>query len=292
MHLQQTKRASRATGGPQYYFHDLTEPVKLYLRQKGAVQVALMTPYGATKSHFFAVSHDRKLGKGNKPIPGKVGHDRIQQGQAGESIGEAIRHWYNLPEGDFERVDVDIEVVENAFYVTPLYYKLAHGNKPFPIRRIPNPLTFTRHYVSPLWVEQLADVERHHKGIVRWALDEICRVVADHRPQSRIPHIQEPDLLRASGSLAHLGLKLGAYVGKVYDCVATHLQFLRYPAYTVPVEIKKRSRDFEYQEKKYGKEELSRAVVLCAFHDHEVIPKHIDVIELEALCEHAHHFNT
>lgn len=70
MHLQQTKRASRATGGPQYYFHDLTEAVKLYLREKGVVAVALVTPYGATKSHFFAVSRDRKLGKGQKPEPG------------------------------------------------------------------------------------------------------------------------------------------------------------------------------------------------------------------------------
>jgi hypothetical protein len=292
MHLQQTKRASRATGGPQYYFHDLTEPVKLYLREKGVVQVALLTPYGATKSHFFAVSRDRKLGKGHKPILGKVGHDRIQQGQAGESIGEAIRRWYNLPKGDFERVDVDIEIFENVFYITPLYYKLSQSRKQIPIRRIPNPLTFTRHYVSPLWTEQLAHIEQHHEGIVRWALEEICRVVADHRPESKIPHIQEPDLLRASGSLAHFGMKVGAYVGKGYDCVETQIQFLRYPPYTVPVELKRRSRNFQYQEKKYGKEELSRAVVLCAFHDHEVMPKHIDVIELEALCEHARHFSS
>ncbi len=214
MHLQQTKRASRATGGPQYYFHHLTEPVKLYLRKKGAVQVALMTPYGATKSDFFAVSQDQKLGKGHKPVPGKVGHDRIQQGQAEESIGEAIRRWYNLPEGDFERVDVDIEVIENVFYITPLYYKLAQSNKQIPIRRIPNPLTFTRSYISPLWTEQLAQVEQQTKGVVRWALDEICRVVADHRPQSKIPHIQEPDLLRASGPLAHLGMKLGRTLAK------------------------------------------------------------------------------
>lgn len=291
MHLQQTKRASRASGGPQYYFHDLTEPVKFYLRQKGIVQVALITPYGATKSDFFAVSLDRKLGKGHKPVPGKVGHDRIQQGQSDESIGEAIRRWYNLPDGDFERVEVDIEIIDNSFYITPLYYKLTQNAKPIPVRRIPSSLTFTQSYISPLWLEQLAHVERRHKGIVRWALDEVCRVVADHRPQSRIPHIQEPDLLRASGPLAHLGLKLGAYVGKGYDCVATQLQFLRYPAYTIPVEIKKRSRDFVYQEKKYGKDELSRALVLCAFHDHEVMPKHIDVIELEALCAHLSHFN-
>jgi hypothetical protein len=286
MHLQQTKRASRASGGPQYYFHDLTEPVKLYLRQKGAVQVALITPYGATKSHFFAVSHDRKLGKASKLLPGNVGHDRIQQGVAGGSIGEAIRRWYNLPAGDFERIDVDIEILDKAFYITPTYYKLTNSSRPTPIRRIPSPLTFTRRYVSPLWAEQLRNVEQHHKGVVRWSLDEICRVVSDHRPESKIPHVQEPDLLRASGALAHLGMLLGAYAGKGYDCVGTRFQFLRYPEYSIPVEIKKRSRDFKYQERKYGKEELSRALVLCAFHDHEVMPNHIDVIELEAMCQY------
>jgi len=293
MHLQQTKRASRATGGPQYYFHDLTEPVKLYLRDKGAVPVALITPYGATKSHFFAVGKDHKLGKGQKPVQGNVGHDRIQQGIAGQSVGEAIRHWYNLPSGDFERIDVDIEILEDTFYVTPLYYKLVNAKRqaPQPIRRIANPLTFTRDYKSLLWTEQLAQVERRHKGMVRWSLDEICRVMADHRRQSRVAHVQEPDLLRASGPLAHLGLKLGAYVGKGYDCGDTRVEFLRYPVYTIPVEVKKRSRDFRYQEKKYGPKELSRALVLCAFHDHEVMPKHIDVIELDALCEHASHFS-
>ncbi|MBI5715853.1 MAG: hypothetical protein HZC38_20835 [Chloroflexi bacterium] len=292
MHLQQTKRGSRATGGPQYYFHDLTEPIKLYLRKKGAVSVALVTPYGATKSHFFAVSRDHKLGKGQKPEPGQVGHDRIQQGAAGQSIGEAIRSWYNLPNGDFERVDVEIEVFDDAFYITPTYYKLAQGRKQIPIRRVPNPLTFTHHYISPFWTQQLANVERNNKGIVRWSLEEICRVVTDHRPKSRVQHIQEPDLLRASGPLAHFGIKLSAYTGKGYDCAETSLQFLDYPAYTIPVEIKKRSRDFEYQEKKYGKEELSRALVLCAFHDHEVMPKHIDVIELDALCDYARQFDS
>ena len=290
MHLQQTKRASRATGGPQYYFHDLSEPVKVYLRQKGVVPVALITPYGATKSHFFAVGRDSKLGKGQQAVPGQVGHDRIQQGYAGQSIGEAIRHWYALSAGDFERIDVDIEIFEDIFYVTPLYYKLAEGKKRVPIPRFTNALTFTRDYPSPLWLKHLAKAERLQKGVVKWSLDEICRVLSDHRPQSKIPHIQEADLLRASGPLAHLGVKLGAYVGKGYDCVATYFQFLDYPPYTIPVEIKKHSRDFHYQQKKYGKEELSRALVLCAFHDHEVIPKHIDVLELDALCEQARLF--
>jgi hypothetical protein len=270
----------------------LTEPVKLYLRKKGAVSVALVTPYGATKSDFFAVSANHKLGQGHKPEPGQVGHDRIQQGRAGQSIGEAIRHWYKLPSGDFERVDLDIEVIENTFYITPLYFKLAQARKSRPIARIPNPLSFTRDYVSPLWVEQLGSVERRYKGMVRWSLEEICRVLQDHRPRSKTPHVQEPDLLRVSGPLAHLGLKLGAYVGKGYDCVGTSIQFLNYPPYTIPVEIKKRSRDFRYQEKKYGKEELSRALVLCAYHDHKVMAKHIDIIELDALCERTREFES
>jgi len=108
MHLQQTKRRSIATGGPQYYFHDLSDPVLTYLRAQGAVRVALVTPYGATKSDFFAVGKDHKLVSAAGEVTiGKVGHDRIQQGKASGSIGEAIRDWYRLSTGNFERIDVD-----------------------------------------------------------------------------------------------------------------------------------------------------------------------------------------
>jgi len=110
MHLQQTKRGSRETGGPQYYFHNLSGPVKTFLRQRGAVRVALVTPYGATKTDFFAVDKDHKLDERGKIIEGKVGHDRIQQGLASESIGESIRYWYNLYKGDFEKIDIDVDI--------------------------------------------------------------------------------------------------------------------------------------------------------------------------------------
>src|SRR5438046_2811410 len=112
MHLQQTKRASIATGGPQYYFHNLSDPVSTYLRSRGAVRVALVTPYGATKSDYFAVGKDEKF-VGGKVTPGRVGHDRIQKGRATASIGEAIRHWYSLNTGNFERIDVDVQIVED-----------------------------------------------------------------------------------------------------------------------------------------------------------------------------------
>jgi hypothetical protein len=116
MHLQQTKAGSRKSGGPQYYFHNLTKIVKSYLREQGAVRVALVTPYGATKTEYYALSKDYKFDRLREIVEGKVGHDRIQQGDATESIGEAIRQWYNLPKGDFERIDVEIDVIDDAFY--------------------------------------------------------------------------------------------------------------------------------------------------------------------------------
>ena len=118
MHLQQTKKESIATGCPQYYFHGLTDPIKMYLRAKGSVRVALVTPYGATKSDFFALGKDHKFDNDQKVVKGAVGHDRIQQGQASGSIGEAVRKWYNLAKGDFDRIDVDIEIIEDTFYLT------------------------------------------------------------------------------------------------------------------------------------------------------------------------------
>jgi hypothetical protein len=112
MHLQQTKRGSRETGGPQYYFHNLTGPVKTFLRQKGGVRVALVTPYGATKIEYFALGKNHKLDQNTNIVEGKVGHDRIQQGIASESIGESIRRWYNLSKGDFERIDVEVDIID------------------------------------------------------------------------------------------------------------------------------------------------------------------------------------
>jgi hypothetical protein len=57
-----------------------------------------------------------------------------------------------------------------------------------------------------------------------------------------------------------------------------------YPLYTVPIEIKKYSRKYKYQMQKYGKDELSRAIILCAIHDLENTPRNVDVIELDSMC--------
>jgi hypothetical protein len=151
--------------------------------------------------------------------------------------------------------------------------------------KIERPLTFSEDYISPLWKNQILDLKNNNIELVRWSLEEICRVVTDHRIASKVAHIQESDILRASGPLRHLGVSLGAYVGKGYDCISA-FNFLSYPSYQVPVEVKKHSKNFSYQQKKYGKDELSRAVILCAFHDLKNTPKNIDVIELRTMCDY------
>jgi hypothetical protein len=283
MHLQQTKRGSIATGGPQYFFHDLSGPVLTYLRAEGAVRVALVTPYGATKSDFFAVGKDHKLvSPDGKVTIGKVGHDRIQKGKASGSIGEAIRDWYRLNVGNFERIDVDVQIVEDIFYVRPLRCKYASYPRTIELPVVERPLIFTLDYQSRFWRQQIESIDR---ALALWSLDEICRIVKDHRPATKLAHIQETDILRASGPLRHLGLALGGFVGKGYDCLS-RFEFGKLPPYDVPVELKRDSTGFMYQQRKYGKDELSRAVVLCATHGHKQVPVNIDIIELDALCQY------
>ncbi len=175
------------------------------------------------------------------------------------------------------------------FYLAPLKIKFRHRTRKIELEKIHKPLSFTMDYASSLWREQINSVKKQDPAIVSWCFEEICRIVKDHLKESRIPHIQEPDLLRASGPLKHLGMQIGGYVGKGYDCL-TQFKFLDYPAYSVPLEIKRDSAGFKYQQQKYGKDELSRAVVLCAVHGHKTMPPHIDVIELEAICKQAGKF--
>jgi len=73
----------------------------------------------------------------------------------------------------------------------------------------------------------------------------------DHFPK-QLAYVQESDLLRASGPLKHLGVALGGYVGKGYDCFSK-FSFSSYPTYPLPAEIKKRSQDFKYQGKSTGR---------------------------------------
>jgi len=284
MHLQQTKAESRASGGPQYYFHDVPKPVKEFLRNRGACPVVLQTPYGIASSPFMAVDRDHKLGKDGRPVPGKVGHDRIQQGSGKESIGEAIRYWYGITGGhDFETIELEAVIHRDGhFILVPTVVKMRGRKRAQVLEKVNSPLSFHHDYQSKLWRQQIEAKRRESSNDVNWAASQIARVVADHRQSAR--SILESDLLRTTGALSLLGLELSTYLGEGYDCVDSRVQFSNLPMYPCPVEIKKRSRGFTYQVTKFTK--LPRAIVLCMEHNMVNPPEHIDFVELPTLAEY------
>jgi len=282
MHIQQTKDSSLASGGAQYFFHSLPAHVKEFLRKRGACPVLLQTPYGITSSSFMAVGKDHKLSSTNKIIPGKVGHDRIQ---GAESIGEAIRYWYGLKSGcDFERIDVDAVIHDDGhFILIPTAIKMRTTKRSIPLEKVTFPLSFHQDHQSKLWKQQIARCRKHAAEDVSWAGRQIKRVVDDH-VNGEVKRVHEADLLRAAGALSLIGLDLGLYLVKGYDCPQSRFSFGSLPQYPCPVEIKKKSSGFNYQIMKYA--ELPRAVVLCITHDLVNPPDHVDVIELAALAEY------
>jgi hypothetical protein len=282
MHLQQTKARSIATGGPQYYFHGIAPHVKEFLRKRGACPVVLQTPYGIAGTSFKAVGKDHKLSEAGKPVPGGVGHDRIQGEQ---SIGEAIRYWYGLKGGrDFERVDLDVAIhPDGHFILIPTAVKLRGATRARILEKVNSPLSFHRDYQSKFWKYQIQSCRTVSASNVSWAGSQIRRVVIEHR-NGDAKHVHEADLLRVAGALSVLGIDLGLYLTIGYDCPKSQFHFSGFPAYPCPVEIKKNSLRFDYQIMRY--EELPRAVILCIDHDLKNAPDHVDIVELSALADY------
>ena len=183
---------------------------------------------------------------------------------------------------DFEKIDVEIQVYDGKFYLTPTRCKLVGKNRTITVDRPEFPLSFNHHLESQLWKKQLRFVEHTNPAGLKWAVREIARVVSAHQTPIT-PNVLEPDLLRASGPLNVLGVALGPYLGKGIDCVDSVFQFLELDPYEVPVEVKKKSSGFKYQQTRYAEEQLSRAVVLCVNHDLRNVPHNVDVIELTSL---------
>jgi hypothetical protein len=285
MHLQQTKVGSRATGGPQYYFHDVPAAVKEFLRQRGACRVVLQTPYGIARSSFMAVGRDHRLSEGGKVVPGKVGHDRVQAASGDMSIGEAIRFWYGLKtEPDFERIDVEA-VIHPAghFILIPTAVLMRGSRRPQTLEKVVAPLSFHRDYQSKFWKKQIEACRNQCAADISWAGAQMRRIVAEHR-RAEARNVHEADLLRAAGALSVIGVDLGPYLSKGYDCPESQFHFSGFPTYACPVEIKKRSGGFDYQMTRYT--ELPRAGVLCLDHDLVNPPDHVDVLELSTLAQY------
>lgn len=236
----------------------------------------------------MAVDKDHKLSQDGDVVDGKVGHDRIQQAGSSQSIGEAIRYWYGIRAGrDFEKIEVEVSIhPDGHFILIPTSVVLREAARPKVIEKVSAPLSFHRDYQSKLWRQQIDLKRRESPSDVIWAASQIGRVVSDHQAH-QAKNILESDLLRTAGALSKLGLDLGAYLGTGYDCLDSRFQFLGFPMYACPVEIKTQSKGFNYQVTRYPK--LPRAVVLCMAHNFVNPPEHIDFIDLPVLAEYLDH---
>jgi hypothetical protein len=283
VHLLQSKQGSRKSGGPQYWLNDIPDAIRNHLSAEKAVPVALVTPYGATPSDSRAVWKDFKLTRDGKIHSANAQHERIQKAGAPASIGEETRRWYRLKPGDLYRIDIEVQVSDDKFYLTPLEYNYQKGSRMQTIQRPEFPLSFNDRRQSDLWKRQLTHVQQKEPQMWRWSMEEICRIARDHAEGAGYRYVDEKDLLRASGPLKILGVELGPYKVKGLDCRGV-FRFLNYEPYTVPIEIKRASSGYRYQQRKYAPEELSRVVILCMRNDKVNVPPNVDIIQLETLC--------
>ncbi len=283
MHLLQSKEGK--SGGPQYWLQDIPKWLAHYLEKERACQIVLQTPYGITKTSFNLLHPDWKFGARGAVRSANAQHYRIQADQTNTSIGASVQRWYGIKR-TVKRIDVAVNIhPDGHFILTPTGVKTSGGDRAQILEKVNAPLSFHKDYQSKLWKRQIEVCRKHTPSDVDWAGSQIQRVVAGHRKKN-VSNIHEADLLRTAGALSVLGLDLGPYLVKGYDCPSSQFCFSGLPAYPCPVEIKKRSLRFDYQITRYT--ELPRVVVLCLEHDLVNPPDHVDIVELSTLAEYLH----
>jgi len=269
--IEQTKKGSRKSGGPQYYLQGLGGNVATLLRAKRRCPIRLWTPYGIVETNLNAVSK----------CVGAVGHDRVQTQRRGvRQVAEQVAHWYKLKSADIERIEFADTLDKDAFVISPTRITFFRRKRPQRIDKDTHPLTVTTNHRSRLLTEHLKKSPRGCSVCRPWAAAQIAALVADHaRAQGRV---NERDLLRASGALHRLGVDLGVYKDRDIDCPKASFRFLGFPHYACPVEIEERSGGFLARHHREHRKQ--RVVVLCMEHDQpEVLQDYTDVIELKAL---------
>jgi hypothetical protein len=277
MHLQQAKVGK--SGGPQYWLQNAPAHILEHIQRHKKCHVILQTPYGPVETPFNAVDPDHKIVKANAQ------HFRIQKGESKESIGESIRRWFALDAlRDFESIEIDITFDKKSRFIlvpTEVHWRKKGTPKILPSTK--DPLSFHAHFQSELWKTQIDKVRQADYDAFSWTVSQFKRFVKDYgQPKARL--VSEADLLRLAGAFDHLGLSLGPYLLRGFDCPTSSFHFGEYPEYPCPVEIKKRASGFKYQIKNYTA--LPRAVVLCLDYDTRHPHEHVDFVEVRSLARH------
>jgi hypothetical protein len=268
--IEQTKKGSIKSGGPQYYLQDLSDNSKELLRARGECPVKLWTPYGIIQSGLVAVSS----------VVGKVGHDRVQRRGAGGTIAHQVAHWFGLRETDIERIDFEDSFDDDSFVVRPSRVKFFDRTNPKNVYPDSNPLTMVPGHRSPFLLEQIRELKDWSSEEFEWVRGQIGSMEEQHTRKRM--NVDERDLLRSSGALHRLGVNLGMYHTKEVDCPEATFSFSGLPAYPCPVEIEEESHGFAANH--HAKHRKQRIVVLCMEHnDRGVMRGYVDVLELKEL---------
>jgi hypothetical protein len=279
MHLQQSKVGK--SGGPQYWLQDAPAHILEHIQRHKKCQVILQTPYGPVETPFNAVDPDHKV-VGGRIVKANAQHFRIQRGESNASIGEAIRRWFALgADRDFERIEIEIAFDRKSrFILVPTEVHWRGKGTPTILPPTKEPLSFHAHFQSELWKEQIKQARDTNPDGLAWTISQFKRFVKDYG-QPKVKLVSEADLLRLAGAFDHLGLRLGPYLLRGFDCPTSSFCFADYPEYPCPVEIKKRASGFEYQIRNYPT--LPRAVVLCLDYDIRRPHEHVDFVEVRFL---------
>jgi hypothetical protein len=279
MHLQQSKVGK--TGGPQYWLQNAPAHILEHIQRHKKCQVILQTPYGPVETAFNAVDPDHKIVEG-RIVKANAQHFRIQKGESRESIGEAVRRWFALDaHRDFESIEIEITFDKKSRFIlvpTEVHWRRKTAPKILPSTK--EPLSFHAHFQSELWKKQIVQARQANSDAFGWTVSQFKNFV-QHYDQPKLKLTSEADLLRLAGAFDHLGLRLGPYLVRGFDCPKSSFRFSDYPEYSCPVEIKKRASGFNYQIKNYPT--LPRAVVLCLDYDTRHPHEHVDFVEVRSL---------
>lgn len=243
MHLQQSKAESRKSGGPRSWFEQLPQHVRGHLQREKACPVILMTPYGPVETAFTALDRDHKVENG-RIVGANAQHDRIQKGESPESIGEAIRRWFALRSGvDFETIEVEVTFdKQSRFTLVPLEVKWRNSGRRETLPAISLPLSFNSQHQSEPVRKQIAQCRKSRPDALNWAASQLKGFVQQHA-DPKAARAGEEDLLRLAGALDHLGLRLGPYLRRGYDCPESSFRFLHPLSMHVQSKSKNARRD-------------------------------------------------
>jgi len=266
--IEQTKKGSRKSGGPQYYLQDLSDNGRELLKARQRCPVRLWTPYGVVDSGLTAVSS----------AVGSVGHDRVQSGRRVRSIADQVAYWYCLDRSDIETIEFADSLDREAFVISPTKVRFFGKRKrPLILQKDSLPLSVISGHHSTVIKQNAVVVQESDPHLTNWARQQLISIVSDHSTDCR--DLDERDLLRASGSLEVFGIRLGRYRCKGIDCPDGTISLCGYPPYPCQIEVEEHSNGFLAEH--HAGHRSQRTLVLCMDHDaRQVAQDYVDVVEL------------